>query len=61
MREGQPLTVDVDPKFVQVLSSTDYKDYSVIGPRIPFEIGKVTEGSNAEKAGLLKDDEYRVY
>jgi len=57
MREGQPLTVDIDPKFVQVLSSTDFKDYSVIGPRIPFVIGKVTEGSNAEKAGLQKDDE----
>jgi regulator of sigma E protease len=54
--DSQQVKIEVDPKFVQVLSSGDYKDYIVAGPRIPFAVGKVTEGSNAEKAGLLKDD-----
>lgn len=56
-RDGQQQTLEVDPKFVQVLSSNDYKDYAVILPRVPFTIEKVTKGSNAEKAGLMPDDE----
>jgi regulator of sigma E protease len=57
IRDSHEVKVTVDPAFVQVLSSNDYKDYEVIGPRIPFVIDKITEGSNAEKAGLQKDDE----
>lgn len=55
-RDNQMINVNVDPKYVQILSSNDYKDYSVIGPRIPFEVAKVTEGSNAAKAGLQAGD-----
>ena len=32
-REAQQKIINVDPKFVQLLSSGDYKDYAVIGPR----------------------------
>jgi regulator of sigma E protease len=56
-RDNAQKKISVDPKFVQVLSSNDYKDYSVIGPRIPFVVGSVTAGGNAAKAGLEKDDE----
>ena len=56
-RDSQQQTIQVDPKFVQVLSSGDYNDYTVIGPRIPFAIGKITGGGNAEKAGLQVGDE----
>ena len=55
-RNGQEIRVPVDPKYVQILSSNEYKDYTVIGPRIPFEVAEVSTGSNAEKAGFAKDD-----
>lgn len=55
-RNGQPQTITIDPRFVQILSSTDYKDYIIVGPRVPFSIAKVTDGSNAQKAGLQDGD-----
>ncbi len=55
-RENKQVTLEVDPKFVQILSSNDYKDYDVIGARTPFEIATVTKGGNASKAGLMVDD-----
>lgn len=56
-RDSQELTIQVDPKFTQLLSSGDYNSFSVIGPRIPLVIGEVSKGSFAEKAGLQKGDE----
>lgn len=56
LRDGQEVVLKVDPKYTQIFSSYEYKDYDVIGPRIPFVISKVTEGSNAEKAGLQDGD-----
>jgi regulator of sigma E protease len=56
-RDSHQVKVTVESEFVQVLSSNDYKDYDVIGPRIPFVVLKVTDGSNADKAGLKADDE----
>src|SRR5688572_5451201 len=35
LRDGQPVTIEVDPKFVQIFSSNDYKDYFIAAPRIP--------------------------
>ncbi len=55
-RENEMMTLEVKPEFVQILSSNDYKNYSVIAPRIPFEVGKVSGGSHAEKAGLKEGD-----
>ena len=56
LRDNEQLTLNVDPKYTQILSSNEYKNYIVIGPRIPFGISKVTEGSNASKAGLQAGD-----
>lgn len=56
-RNGQQVSVPVDPAYVQILSSNDYKDYLVIGPRIPFAVANVTTGSAAERAGFMKDDQ----
>jgi regulator of sigma E protease len=56
-RENEQITIEVDPKFVQILSSNDYKDYSIISPRIPFAIEKVSAGSNADRAGLMAGDQ----
>ncbi len=55
-RDSQQVTVNVDPQYVPVLASNFYKDYTIIGPRIPFVVGEVSAKSNAEKAGLQKDD-----
>lgn len=57
IRDNKQVTINVDPKFTQVLSSNDYKDFRVIGARIPFAINKVSDGSNALKAGLKVDDQ----
>lgn len=56
-RNGQDHTIEVDPAFVSVLASNDYKDYIVVGPRIPFIVSDVAKGGNAEKAGLQKGDQ----
>lgn len=56
-RDSQDLKIDVDPKFVQLLSSTDYKDYFIMSARVPFVVKEVTAGGNAAKAGLAKDDQ----
>ncbi|MEP6793682.1 MAG: RIP metalloprotease RseP [Saprospiraceae bacterium] len=55
-RDSQEVKVNVDPQYIPVLASNDYKDFTIIGPRIPFVVGEVSEKSNAEKAGLKKDD-----
>lgn len=56
-RDSAAVKIAIDPKFVPILSSNDYKSFAVIGPRVPFVIGKVTGGSLAEKAGLQAGDE----
>ena len=56
LRDSVEIRMKVDPKFVQVLSSNDYKDYVVVNYRVPFIISKIAEGSNAEKAGLMIGD-----
>lgn len=55
-RNGERIDIPVDARYVTILASNDYKDDYVIGPRIPFAIGAVSAGSNAEKAGLQKGD-----
>ena len=56
-RDNQEVKIDVDPKFTHLLSSTDYKDYSIVSVRVPFMVKEVTAGGNAAKAGLAKDDQ----
>jgi regulator of sigma E protease len=55
-RGGKQEKIYIDPKYIPILSSNFYKDYQVIGPRIPFVVAEVKAGTPAEKAGLLKDD-----
>ena len=61
LRDGQEVRLQVDPKYSQILSSNDFKNYVVVGPRIPFVIAAVTKGSNAEKAGLEAGDKIVSY
>ncbi len=56
-RSGKLVTLPVESKYVQILSSNDYKDFSIVTPRIPFGIHQVSTGSNASKAGLQAGDE----
>jgi regulator of sigma E protease len=56
-RDNQDVKIDVDPKFTHLLSSTDYKDYSIVSVRVPFVVKDITAGGNAAKAGLAKDDQ----
>ncbi|WP_236970933.1 RIP metalloprotease RseP [Membranihabitans marinus] len=57
LRNGEETILPIDPKFTTILTSYDYKDAYIVAPRFPVKIGKVIEGSNAEKAGLKVDDE----
>jgi len=55
-RDGRNRDISIDPKFVKLLSSYEYKDAMLFAPRFPAEIGKVSPDSPAEKAGLMADD-----
>jgi regulator of sigma E protease len=56
IRDGKQVRMEVDPKFVQLLSSNEYKNYVVVDYRIPFVIGSVAKGSPAAEADLHKGD-----
>ncbi len=56
IRDGKQVRMDIDPKFVQLLSSNEYKDYVVVDYRIPFVVGSVAKGSPAAEADLHKGD-----
>ncbi|MDX2068779.1 MAG: RIP metalloprotease RseP [Haliscomenobacter sp.] len=55
-RNGEKISLPIDPKFVKILSSYDSKDEGLYGLRAPFVIGVIGKKSPAEKAKLqLKD------
>ena len=56
IRDSRPVRIEVEPQYVQILSSADYKDYDVVDLRIPFVILSVTKGSAADDAGLHPGD-----
>src|SRR5688572_6834979 len=56
LRNNERVTVNVDPKYVQLLSSNDYKDYPIAVPRVPFIVAETESKSNAEKAGFKQGD-----
>ena len=56
LRDGREVTVDIDPKYVRVLSSYESKNARLIEPRIPVIIKEVAEDSPAEVAGLQAED-----
>ncbi len=54
-RDGALVEIVLPENFISIL--TDYKQYGpAFGLRRPFEVGKITESSNAESAGLKKGD-----
>ena len=56
LRDGLEKTINIDPRFTQVLTSYEYKNAFLVAPRMPVEIMKVVKNSNAEEAGLQQDD-----
>jgi regulator of sigma E protease len=56
IRDGKQVRMDIDPKFVQLLSSNEYKNYVVVDYRIPFVVASVVKGSPAAEADLHKGD-----
>jgi regulator of sigma E protease len=55
-REGKEMRVPIDPKFINLLSSYDYKNFSLYAPRIHFIIKDVPKSSPNAKSGLQSDD-----
>lgn len=55
-RGGKEVEIEVDPRFVGELSKHDNKDMDIFGPRIPFDVGNITEDSPADKSGIVLGD-----
>ncbi len=58
IRNGKPTTVEIDPKYVGLLSGQTGKDNFVFDARIPMPvIEQLVEGSTGEKLGLKEGDQ----
>ena len=55
-REGREQTVNVDPRFADVLTRYENKGARLFTARMPFVVGQVVEGGPAARAGLQKED-----
>ena len=55
-RDGQTETLSIDPKYVTLLSSHEYKNKRLFYARMPFEIKSTLEDSPADSAGLQQGD-----
>lgn len=55
-RDGSEQVINIDPRFTQILTGYEFKDAYLVAPRMPVEVMRVVKDSNAEKAGLQKDD-----
>jgi regulator of sigma E protease len=55
-REGDIIKVPVDPKFVRLLSSYEYKDVWLFEPRVPCIIREIQKGTPAASADLQPGD-----
>jgi regulator of sigma E protease len=56
-REGQQMTLPIDPKFVQILSSYKSKDEGLYAVRMPFIVSEVAPKMPAEKAKIQVKDQ----
>lgn len=56
-RNGEILRIDIPNDFIDKFSD---KKAAFFLPREPFKVGEVSEGSNAEKGGLVTGDEFVV-
>lgn len=55
-RDGRNEVIQIDPKYVKILSSYEYKDAFLFAPRTYAEIKEVAPDSPAEGAGLQAGD-----
>ena len=55
-RDEQREDVQIDPKYVTLLSSYEYKNKMLFTARMPFKVLQVMKDSPAEEAGIDKDD-----
>lgn len=55
-RDGQPITIPIQDRFTQELSSHKYKNASLIGPRVSYKVAKFPEASPAQNAGMMVGD-----
>lgn len=55
-RDNQRKEVKIDPKYVTLLSSYEYKSKMLFTARMPFKVLQVMDGSPAKEVGLQKDD-----
>jgi len=55
-RDGKERRLSIDPKFINLLSSYDYKNFNLYAPRIHFIIKDVPKSSPNVKSGLQADD-----
>jgi len=55
-RDGKEVDVTIDPKFVGELAKHDNKDMVIFGPRLPFDVGNITEESPADAVGIILKD-----
>ncbi len=55
-RDGEELTLPIDARFVQVLSSHENKDRRLFVPRVPFVVAAVSDDSPAKEAGVQQLD-----
>lgn len=57
VRNDRPTTVDVDPKWVDLLTRYENKNARLFTFRMPFVIGLVEKDGPADKAGLKQEDQ----
>jgi len=55
-RNGERVRIDIDPKWVTLLSSREIRQYWIMMPRTPFYVAEAVPGSPAEQAGIQVDD-----
>ena len=55
-RDDREQTLEIDPRFADVLTRYENKNERLFTPRIPFVVGQVVPDGPADKAGLKKED-----
>ena len=61
IRDGQPHTINVNERFVDVLTRHENKNKLLFLPRYPFIAGLVAKDSPAEGAGILEGDKITAF
>ncbi len=56
LRSGQSMSLNIDPKYIGILTKPESKSYELWGIPFPSKVGRILENSGAAKAGILKGD-----